>query len=624
MTNQKESHFRTLINTIPDLIWLKDVNGVYLSCNKGFERFFGASEADIVGKTDYDFVDKELADFFREHDQRAMAVGGPSKNEEQITFADDGQKVFLETIKTPMFDTDGTLIGILGIGRNITERVEAKGVTASSEKKFRLAFMTSPDSININRMSDGMYVEVNEGFLRIMGYKREEVIGRTSTELNIWKNPQDRQRLIDGLQADGHVENLSAQFCRADGTILEGLMSAGVIELQGEQCILSITRDITRLKQTEKSLHRSEERFLLAMKASHDGLFDWNLETNEIYYSPAWKRMLGYEDHELPNDFSIWESTTDPEDVKKSWELQQKLITQQIDQFVMEFKMKHKDGHWVDILSRAEAIFDKNGKAIRMIGTHTDITEHKQAVAQLKRQKTQLEQRNRALRQFNYAVSHELKTPLVSIESSLGLIQSSLPPTTDPDLTRVFGYARTAAKQMNHLLDSLQLMFRIDTADNRTEATRFCVLVQDAVDRLTRANKLEGIKVNITGEGPELFGDRDKLVQIWLQLIGNAAKYMGDQQAPVIDIGVEQTAEEVQFFVRDNGMGIEKPYQGKIFGLFDQLDRSADGTGLGLTLIQRIVDYYGGTIRVESEGTGQGSCFYFTLPDVLIDQKATT
>ncbi len=111
-----------------------------------------------------------------------------------------------------------------------------------------------------------------------------------------------------------------------------------------------------------------------------------------------------------------------------------------------------------------------------------------------------------------------------------------------------------------------------------------------------------------------------KLVQIWLHLIGNAAKYMGDQKHPAIDIGVEHTNQEVFFYVRDNGVGIEQAYQGKIFGLFDQLDKTTGGTGLGLTLVQRIVEYYGGTIRVESAGTGQGSCFYFTLPDLLINK----
>jgi PAS domain S-box-containing protein len=119
---KSESLFRTLVNTIPDLIWLKDAAGVYLVCNKRFERFFGASETEICGKTDYDFVDEEMADLFREHDRKALAVGGISRNEEQITDADDGHTIFLETIKTPMFDSDGNLVGVLGIGRDITER----------------------------------------------------------------------------------------------------------------------------------------------------------------------------------------------------------------------------------------------------------------------------------------------------------------------------------------------------------------------------------------------------------------------------------------------------------------------------------------------------------------------
>jgi len=129
----------------------------------------------------------------------------------------------------------------------------------------------------------------------------------------------------------------------------------------------------------KEKAEENEKRFNLAMNASNDGLFDWNLETNEIYFSPGWKKMLGYEDHELPNEFSVWENNTDAEDVKKAWELQQKLITRQVDRFVTELKMKHKNGHWVYILSRAEAMFNDSGKAVRIVGTHTDITVRKQA-----------------------------------------------------------------------------------------------------------------------------------------------------------------------------------------------------------------------------------------------------
>ncbi len=136
---KSEGHLRTLVQTIPDLIWLKDQGGVYLSCNQIFERFFGAKESNIIGKTDYDFVDRELADFFVENDNKAMLAGKPTINEEWITFADDGHHVLLETIKTPMYDSIGTLIGVLGIGRDITERKRAEEETSILEVQLQQA-----------------------------------------------------------------------------------------------------------------------------------------------------------------------------------------------------------------------------------------------------------------------------------------------------------------------------------------------------------------------------------------------------------------------------------------------------------------------------------------------------
>ena len=136
---QSESHLRILVNTIPDLIWLKDQNGVYLSCNPMFERFFGAKESEIVGKTDYDFVDRDLADFFRANDRKAMAADRPNKNEEELTFADNGYRGLFETIKTPMRDSEGELIGVLGIARDITKQKQ-------TEKELKEALSTERSS----------------------------------------------------------------------------------------------------------------------------------------------------------------------------------------------------------------------------------------------------------------------------------------------------------------------------------------------------------------------------------------------------------------------------------------------------------------------------------------------
>jgi PAS domain S-box-containing protein len=123
---ESQARLRTLLETIPDLIWLKDAAGVYLSCNTAFERLYGATEAEITGKTDYDFVEKELADFFRLHDRNAMKKDGPGINEEWLTFAVDGYRGLFETIKTPVRDADGHLIGVLGIARDITARKKAE------------------------------------------------------------------------------------------------------------------------------------------------------------------------------------------------------------------------------------------------------------------------------------------------------------------------------------------------------------------------------------------------------------------------------------------------------------------------------------------------------------------
>jgi len=137
-----------LVDTLPDLFWLKDPEGVYLSCNRRFESFFGAAERDIVGKTDYDFMDKAQGDFFRHHDNAALAAGGPTANEEEVTFASDGHREILETIKTPVRASEGRIIGVLGISRNITGRKQADEALRQANRKLTLLSGITRHDIN--------------------------------------------------------------------------------------------------------------------------------------------------------------------------------------------------------------------------------------------------------------------------------------------------------------------------------------------------------------------------------------------------------------------------------------------------------------------------------------------
>jgi PAS domain S-box-containing protein len=172
---------------------------------------------------------------------------------------------------------------LYSIVHDITERRQAEEALRQSEEKFRLAFQTSPDSVNFNRLSDGKYIDINEGFTKLTGYAREDAVGKSSIDLNIWYDSMDRQRLVKALQKEGYVENLEAKFRRKNGQIGVGLMSARILRLNQEDVILSITRDITERKQVEDALRESEDKYSQLVESLTDAILVWSSE--EITYA---------------------------------------------------------------------------------------------------------------------------------------------------------------------------------------------------------------------------------------------------------------------------------------------------------------------------------------------------
>lgn len=183
---------RNLLQTVPALVWMKDPEGVYLFCNTRFERFFGAREAEILGRTDYDFVDRDLADFFRQHDRKAMAAGGPSTNEEWVTYADDGHRELLETIKTPVCDVRGELVGVLGIARDITAHRQAEDALREEQSRFQ-GLVDSVDGIVWEADAETLiFTFVSRQAERLLGYPVEAWL-----QSGFWVehiHPEDREQ----------------------------------------------------------------------------------------------------------------------------------------------------------------------------------------------------------------------------------------------------------------------------------------------------------------------------------------------------------------------------------------------------------------------------------------------
>ncbi|MCK5837647.1 MAG: PAS domain S-box protein, partial [Desulfobacula sp.] len=247
--------------------------------------------------------------------------------------------------------------------KRIQELEESEKKLRESEERFRVAFHTSPDAINLNRISDGMYMDINEGFSKLTGYTRDDIFGKTSLSLDIWKNPEDRNRLVDRLSRTGHVENLKAQFVCKDGDVVVGLMSARTMQINNTPVILSVTRDITTLKIAEDALRKSEEKFRQIYDNIIDVYYETNLDGIILEISPSIEKNSLYKREELIGK-SLYEIYTHPGDREKLFEmlLNKGIVTD------YELSLKDKDDDQHICSMNMELVKDPKGHPLKIVG----------------------------------------------------------------------------------------------------------------------------------------------------------------------------------------------------------------------------------------------------------------
>jgi signal transduction histidine kinase/HAMP domain-containing protein len=260
------------------------------------------------------------------------------------------------------------------------------------------------------------------------------------------------------------------------------------------------------------------------------------------------------------------------------------------------------------------------GRIIGVVVFAQDMTERKLLEQEKDKYTKELAEKNIELERFTYTVSHDLKSPLVTIKTFLGYLPQDMTAADKQRVEKDLLFMNNAADKMGLLLQELLEMSRIGRIINPPVKITFAELIKEAISIVAGSIADRGVKVQVGGESVTLYGDRSRLTEIWQNLLENAVKFIGDRSSPQIDIGVERHGSETVFFVRDNGIGIDPQYQSKIFNLFEKIEAKTEGTGMGLAIVKRIVELYQGRIWVESKGLGQGTSFFFTLPGALSDK----
>jgi|GEM_PF-6081115 len=241
------------LDSIDDLIWVKDCAGQYLSVNKAFTNWFCLEHDFIINNNDFAFQTHEKALAYRLKDQEAMAIKHPIVYETEET-SPNGHIAYFEVKIKPIFDVHGTPIGILGMSHNIMDRQQLKHRLHLSEEKFSNIFMINPDSASIIRLIDGVYLKANEAFTRLSGYSQEEVVGKSVLEIGLWADLREREFVLKQLHETGELLSFEATFRRKDGFIIYGLLSAKVFFESDEGYILIVAKDITARKHEEEEL----------------------------------------------------------------------------------------------------------------------------------------------------------------------------------------------------------------------------------------------------------------------------------------------------------------------------------------------------------------------------------
>jgi len=621
-----EEKFRRIFHISPVAIAIASLEeGHLLDANEAYWKLTGLTPSSAIGKTTVELGFWSTASERAEFVQRIKYERSIYSPAYQIRTQSGEPRTALAFYELIDFES---LPAVLAMYYDITEQKNSQLALQASEQKYRnfiersmegIWFISFDQPIPTSLPAEeqvqliyryGFVAECNDVLARMYGYHSStDFCGAHLLDLQPDREINERnyqatlQLVKEGYRSGGRETRERTR----DGKIVYFLNNAvGVIE---EDCLVGLwgtQLDITALKNTEEALRRSEARTRALLDAMPDMIFEFERDGTILQFISSTMNPL------LPPEQFLGKTIRD-------------VLPAVADQTYFAIERALESGHVhafeYQLLQEEEnKTFEARVSPLSadtVLAIVRDVSLQKWIQGERDQLITELERKNAELERFTYTVSHDLKSPLITIKGFLGFLktdaQSGNLKRLESDIQRI----SNAADKMQLLLNDLLELSRIGRLVNKPQFIDLNEMIFEVLELLhgrLHSGTLS-VRVSVSDQLPTVYGDRPRLFEVLQNLVDNAAKFMGDQPNPHIEIGQEGTTDNGTpiLFVRDNGIGIDPKFKDRIFGLFDKLDPHTEGTGIGLALAKRIVEFHGGQIWVESE-TGKGSTFYFTLP----------
>ncbi|MFC1836973.1 PAS domain S-box protein, partial [Thermodesulfobacteriota bacterium] len=631
---QEKKRFRTIFENAPFGIVLIGPDGTYDHVNPKFTEIFGYEISEVPNGARWfeaTFPDPVQRRKVKKEwkDDLSRAEPGELRPRTHEVVCKDGTKKTVHFRPVQMASGDH-----LTTCEDVTEKKLTEQALIQSERRYRTLYQDTPAMLQ-SIDNAGRLLSVSNEWLRVLGFEREEVLGRPSTE---FLTEQSRRRAHDQvlprLFRTGHCREVPYQLTKKNGDVIDVLFSATAEcddEGEVERC-LAVLVDVTARKRAEKALRESETRFRQLAENIQDVF--WLTHPDKprqlSYVSPAYEKVWGIRRDSINNNDSRWMKSVHKEDRERVKRAYQEFIQGSAD-YNLEYRILKPDGNQRWIWDRGFPIKNRKGRMLRVAGLAQDITQRK---SDQERQRELVEE----IKHFAYIVSHDLREPLINVRGfsdelnqAIEVIRpavqrlldklpedekSEIADAIEEDVPEALHYIKTSISHMDRLVESVLRLSRLERMELCFEPLDMNGLVNQVLDSLAYQIGRNGTKLEIQ-DLPEIVADRVSMEQILGNLLGNAVKFTDPNRLQEIHVSGRRFPDEAAFVIRDNGCGIDQAHLTQVFQVFERVGKDdVPGDGMGLAYVRALVRRHDGGIWCEST-PGHGSAFTFTISNHL-------